>query len=154
MIQVETSVVILRPIEAVFAFASDVRNNPLWQMGIAPISLETAPSDETKTRTKHHHASAPPSVKSGAEILSVEPNHRLALKIFSGPFEFESVYHFEPADAGTRIIWTCRFQANGQYRFTEALIGQAITLETGVSLAILKNLLKARPPAGNDERQV
>ncbi len=143
MIQVETGVVILRPIEAVFAFASDVRNSPLWQMGPAPIRLEPISLAEAELCRPQQNASSASATRSGAEITLLEPNRSLAIKSCCGPFAFESVYHFEVAGSGTQITWTCRVQANGQYRFAEALIGQAITLETGVSLAILKNLLEA-----------
>ncbi|MGB3717132.1 MAG: SRPBCC family protein [Candidatus Promineifilaceae bacterium] len=42
MTRVETSVVVNRPSEEVFAFVADVENNPLWQSGMqeAKITFE------------------------------------------------------------------------------------------------------------------
>jgi uncharacterized membrane protein len=39
MITVETSIEIRRPVEAVFAFVSDFRNNPRWQEAIKEVHV-------------------------------------------------------------------------------------------------------------------
>ncbi len=55
---------------------------------------------------------------------------------------FDAAYHFEPIKDGAQIIWTCRVHASESYRFIEALVGQAMAMETEASFAILKKLLE------------
>jgi hypothetical protein len=57
----------------------------------------------------------------------------------------DSVYHLEPVGEDTKITWTCRVKTREQYQFAEAVMSQVMTMETEVSLMILKKLLEAEP---------
>ncbi len=145
MMQVETSVVIRRPIEAVFTFVSDVRNSGKWQMGLCPITLETATRTKMQTSRRRARPDAPPPAGNPGETTLFEPNRKVGIRSCSGPFEFDEVYHFEPTDEGTIITWTCQVQASDRYRFVEPLVGQVVAAETQVSFLILKNLMEGTP---------
>ncbi len=120
MFQVETSVLIHRPVEEVLAFMSDIRNSFRWQCGSGHITVLTAESCEEKERS---------------DVVSSR-----------GPFELKSVYHLEPIGEDTRITWACKVKVCEQYRFAEAVMSQVTTMETEVSFMILKKLLEAGPP--------
>ena len=119
MFQVETSVLIQRPVEEVVAFISDIRNRSKWQCRLGHIAVLPTERGEEK--------------------------ERLGVINSCGPFELESAYHLEPMGEDTKITWTCRIKAREQYRFAEAMMGQATTMETEVSFLILRKLLEAEP---------
>lgn len=123
VIQVETSALIQRPLQAVFAFVADTQNSPRWQIAITCHALETA-------------------------IITLETDRKVGIKSTSGPFEFDTLYHFETAKDSTQITWTCRLHVSEPYRFVEALIGQVVAMETEVSFTILKKLLEEESKCG------
>ncbi len=117
VLQIETSVLIQRPLAVVFAFVADIRNSTRWQIGLARFTPETG-------------------------IAAFEMDRKLGIKNTAGPFAFDAAYHFEPMKDGAQIIWTCRLHAGEPYRFIEGLVGQAMVMETEASFAILKKLLE------------
>lgn len=149
MIQVEVSVAIQRPPEAVFAFASDPRNSRSWQWEIvratsgASARRQPAPRSTVTRRTRRE--SRPGSCL--AEITLFEASRRLGIRQCSEDIECDAVYHFDAGNGGTCVTWTGRVAAGGRYRPIEALIGQAIATEAEVSLELLKIQLEAEPVA-------
>ena len=123
MIEVETSVRIRQPLQAVFAFVADTRNTPRWQIGMIRHALETA-------------------------ITTFETDRQVGTRSTSGPFGFDALYYLEAFEEGTQITWTCRLYTGEPYCFVEALIGQVMTMETEVSFMILTKLLEEQRTCG------
>jgi hypothetical protein len=143
MIQVETSIVIRRPLETVFAYVSDPGHAGAWQLAWTRIP---APSGSPPLTGGEPGTSSQPGclpAESLAEISLPEPNRRLGVRVRSGPVECDAVYHFDPVPEGTCITWTGRVTASGPFQLVEALAGQTVVSEVESSLVMLKNVLEA-----------
>lgn len=142
MLQVETSVVIRRPVEVVFSFLSDERNRTKCQAVLRPMIVEAAVLTGPDTRGAAGQAAGGDAAGGAGGVTVIETNAKLRARSKSGPFEFDAMYYFESSGADTRITWTCQVEASGQYQFAEALAAQLVAVDSQVSLSILKSLLE------------
>ena len=149
MTRFEHSVEIQRPIEDVWAYVSDVANNPVWQ----------GPIQEVR-----HPAGAPLEV--GSEIVEVasflgkrfeitlvltqhDPMKGSAVRSSSGPVDLEGTYSFEQVEGGTRFTAKGEVEAHGFFRVAEPVFARIARREWASSCAVLKELLEAETTAAS-----
>jgi uncharacterized protein YndB with AHSA1/START domain len=142
-IREELSVVINRPIEEVFAFATEPENEPLWQS----TSLETEQTSEGSvgvgTTFRNTSKFLGRRIDSTYEVTENEPPRRQCLRITSGPIPGSGCYLFEPAEGGTRFTQTFEAEIGGFFKLAEPLVGRAIRRQMDADMATLKDLLEA-----------
>jgi len=148
-IREEHTVVIERPVEEVFAFATDPNNDTLWQS----TSLETEQTSEgpvgVGTTFLNTTKFLGRRIESTYEITENEPPHKQCIRITSGPIPGSGCYLFEPTDDGsTRFTQTFEAEVGGFFRLAEPLVGRAIRRQQEVDMATLKDLLEAEGPEG------
>ncbi len=143
-IRQEHTVVIERPIEEVFAFATDPNNDTLWQSTTleteqtseGPVGVGTTFRDTSKFLGRR--------IESTYEVTENEPPHRQCVRITSGPIPGSGCYLFEPADDGsTRFTQNFEADVGGFFRLAEPLVGRAIRRQMEADMATLKDLLEA-----------
>ncbi len=148
-IRQEHTVVIERPIEEVFAFATDPDKASLWQstsLGTeqtseGPVGVGTTFRDTSKFLGRR--------IESTYEVTENDPPHRQCMRITSGPIPGSGCYLFEPAGGGsTRFTQTFEAEAGGFFRLAEPLVGRAIRRQIEADMATLKDLLEAGEPEG------
>jgi uncharacterized membrane protein len=88
MTKVEHNVVINQPIEKVFAYVSDARNNPKWQTGILDSKVTPDGPPRVGARVTDVRTFIGKKIEATSEITELEPNKRLGLKSVSGPFPY------------------------------------------------------------------
>ena len=142
-IREELSVVIDRPIEEVFAFATEPENEPLWQS----TSLETEQTSGgpvgVGTTFRNTSKFLGRRIDSTYEVTENEPPRRQCLRITSGPIPGSGCYLFEPAEGGTRFTQRFEAEIGGFFKLAEPLVGRAIRRQMDVDMATLKDLLEA-----------
>ena len=143
-IREELSVVVDRPIEEVFAFATEPENEPLWQS----TSLETeqtsgGPMGGVGTTFRNTSKFLGRRIDSTYEVTENEPPRRQCVRVTSGPIPGSGCYLFEPAEGGTRFTQRFEAEIGGFFRLAEPLVGRAIRRQMDVDMATLRDLLEA-----------
>ena len=97
----EHSVVIVRLVEEVFAFAADPNNDALWlsstleteQTSTEPVGVGATFRNTTKFLGRRFDTTY--------EVTESEPPHKRCFRVTSGPIPGEICYLFEPTDGGS-----------------------------------------------------
>jgi uncharacterized protein YndB with AHSA1/START domain len=138
-------VIVERPIEEVFTFATDPDNDTLWQS----TSLKTEQTSEgpvdVGTTFRNTSKFLGRRIESTYEVIENEPPHKQCVRITSGPIPGVGCYLFEPTDDGGSTRFTQRFEAEvgGFFRLADPLAGRAIRRQQETDMATLKDMLEA-----------
>ncbi len=148
-IREEHSVVIDRPVEEVFAFATDPNNDPLWQS----TSLETEQTSEgpldVGATLRNTSKFLGRRIESTLEVTENEPPHKQCIRITSGPIPGSGCYLFEPADGvSTRFTQIFEAEVGGFFRLAEPLVGRALRRQMQADMETLKDLLESGETEG------
>lgn len=147
MISVENSAVIERPVQDVWAFVSDPRNEPKWHTDILEIKSEADPSSEpggswvlgsTWLVTVQFMGRRQYVV----QITGLEPNRRLEITTKTGPMKPIATYLFEPANGGTRFTRHVDLPVQGAFRIMKPLMGRNAQKRNASFVQNLKTLLE------------
>jgi len=115
--KLEICIEIQRPVEEVFAFASNVANLPLYDKGIRDVKKITEGPIDAGT-TFHLIAS-----QFGIRMIVVlvftayEPSHHFVFRVNSGPFPVETHYSLVSHGSGTQMRCERELQPSGIWRW-------------------------------------
>ena len=148
-IREELSVVIERPVEEVFAFATDPENDPLWQS----TSLETEQTSGGPVGVGSTFRNTSKllgcRIETAYEVTEMEPPRRQCVRIVSGPIPGSGCYLFESADGGsTRFTQIFEAEVGGFFRLAEPLVGRALRRQMEADMETLKDLLESGETEG------
>ncbi len=102
MAELKGSVVILRPVEDVFAFLSDPKNSLQWESGVVEMELTT--EGPLGVGSKGRRVEKQMGTDEGTwEITEHVPNDSLAMTFESERFAGRGGYKLEATDGGTRL---------------------------------------------------
>jgi uncharacterized protein YndB with AHSA1/START domain len=144
------SIVIECPVEEVFAFVTDARNNLLWQAASGLREIQQAPEGPpgvgariTEVRSFLGHAT-----ENISEVTEYEPNRRYARTQIggSGPI-MRGEFTFEEVAEGTRWLTMIHLQADDRADFDEAFLAahlQRIQRSIETDMVAAKALLERR----------
>ena len=104
MINIDESVTIARPVESVFAFATDLQNNTLWQTDVILTEQTSKGSLGEGTTYRLVNRFMGMHFDSEGVISEYIPNQICSYRFLSGPITGESSFIFEPVNSGTRFI--------------------------------------------------
>lgn len=142
----ERSTVIAAPPEKVFAIAGDLRRMPEWSPWVETdpaVSFTFEGPEQPGPGQKMRWASNNPLVGNGAMTVSeFVPGERVLLSVDYGEFgAATSALRFEPAEGGTRVIWSFRSELPGVIdRWAGLMIDGTVGAEYERGLAKLKAL--------------
>ena len=153
MPRVEGDVVIERPVEEVFDFVADERNEPRFnprmlraqKISPGPISVGTRFSAELATGRRR--------TLMITEFTAFERPHRLALITLMSWMEIRGTLAFEPAPDGTRMRWHWDLRPRGVLRLVGPMIGRIGRRQKRTIWTNLKRLLEAREGAQRASRR-
>ena len=142
MAKFDESVVINRPLEEVFAFVSNLENDPPWssatemrQTSDGPIGIGTTFRQRDRFLGRR--------VDLRLEVVGYEMNHSITLKSDSGLLSLEGTRIVERlADTGTRVTFVGGGHALGVLKFVEPLLAAMGDLRLRTQLGKLKQLLE------------
>jgi len=143
--QFKTSIVIHRPVEAVFALVSNYQNSALWVSGAlehrkispGPIGVGTV------IHTTGHFMGQ--RVETTRTVIAYEPNAHYAFRSEYRQVPFTTSFVFEPIQNGTQLTATVEGEPAGLYKAAMPLILSAIRQQLEGDLHRLKKLLEELP---------
>ena len=142
--KVENTIVINRPVETVYTYLADVRNNPKWQVGILETRVETDGPATVGTKITDVRTFIGRKIEITYEIVEMVPNKLLGLKSISGPFPFKGTTTLDSVDGGTRVTTAFEMEATGFFKLAEGLVTSGLKKDLESSFAKLKEILEAQ----------
>jgi uncharacterized protein YndB with AHSA1/START domain len=143
MVDRSDSIMIDRPVEEVFAYVTDVTNDPSWHTDVleakktseGPIGMGTI-----------WHSRFKPSMgisEGDMEVVSFEPNRRQVMRGQIGPMQPTLTYLFEQADSGTRFTRRVQIKVSGWMKIMQPMIGMMLPKQNRGFLSNLKQVLES-----------
>jgi uncharacterized protein YndB with AHSA1/START domain len=142
MIRVEGSVVINRPPDEVFAYATDPANVPEWQSSALEAGVDGKLQAGATGREVRKFLGR--RMESTIRIEEYEPPRSFALQVTSGPVPFHVEQTVEPADEGSRISVVIEGEPGGFFKLAEPLVERGVRRELEGNFATLKGILESR----------
>jgi uncharacterized membrane protein len=138
----DLEVTIERPVAAVFAYVSDVRNLPEWQESAA-----SAEWIEEGSRFRERRSFLGRTAQLELEVTALEPDRRFDVKSVSGPVRFEIHHSFEESGAATVVRVTAEAKIGGGLRFAARMVQGQAERQFKADLQRLKQLLERAHPS-------
>ena len=151
MSHIEREILINRPVEEVFDFLADGRNEPEYnphmlraeQVPDGPIGRGTQFRTEITTNGR--------SMEMAYEITAYARPWRLAHRTIKGPIDVQSTVTFAPVAGGTRLRWVWEMEPRGAFKLLTPLVGRIMGRRLDTVLTNIKHFLEAQetplPPA-------
>ena len=149
MINFNSSEVICRPVSQVFDFVSRPENDFRWSYGTLAASTlsQGIPSKGTFFRSIGHWMGR--RNLSTFEVTEYEPDQQYGFKSLSGPLSSQTSYSLGLADNGcTKIEISIQADVVDFFPMDEGILEKKMKKQVKENLAMLKDLLEARPLAG------
>ena len=142
MISFESSEWIDRPAEEVFAFVSDIRNDPQWHTDILEAEY-AGPGSTTAGATFRTRFKPFMGLSEGTGTVTVyEPPRRVVLTSQMGKFEPVLTLTVEPDGAGSRITRRLDMEPHGMLRIMAPFTGGMMRRRNAGFLTNLKRVLE------------
>src|SRR6059036_2001773 len=146
MLKLEISCEIRRPVEEVFAYATDPAKTPEWKTSVLESSAE--PVGPMRVGTQIHTVMRlfGRRIASTAEVTELVPNMKLVQKTNS-PSPVEVTCLAEPTSGGTKVTATAVAKPGGFFKMAEPVLARIVKKQGQAELDTMKALLEAREPA-------
>ncbi len=147
MVTNSVSIIIERPIEEVFAFLTDARNNPLWQANAGLKATRQEPEEPVGVGTRITETWQFMGRKTEAtrEVTEYELNQKCTQRHLWGASPIkEGMLLFEPVAEGTRCTYTALVQAGGVFALAEPFLASTLKKAIETSLVEAKHVLETR----------
>jgi hypothetical protein len=144
MFTVTCSEEIRRTPRAVFAFAGDYLNDPLWRAGVLSMEYEAGGAAAIGVRTREAMRSMGRTAVTIAEITDYSPA-RTAFRSRSGPVPCSGSREFVASASGTSFTYSLTLDPGGFLRVIEPLLRVVFARQVRNDLRRLKQHLESRP---------
>ena len=146
MVDRSDSITIDRPVEGVFAYVTDVTNDPRWHTDV----LEARKSTEgpVGVGTVWHTKFKPTmGISEGdMEVVAFEPNRKQVMEGDIGPMHPTLTYLLEPSDGGTKFTRHVQISVSGWMKIMSPMMGMMLPKQNKGFLANLKRVLEGSSP--------
>lgn len=143
MIKLDEEIVVNRPVEEVFTFLTTLENLPKWQSALSSHVITQGPVG-VGTRFEESFKMMGRTVDVVCEITAYERPRKLGWKSTSSKMiGFESLFHFDPANSGTRVRFEGGSTLKGLWRLLEPLAGEEFRRELKAELEKMKKVVEA-----------
>ena len=143
MTHVERSILINRPVDQVYAYVSDPRNDPQWQTGINETTIVGDAPLAVGTQIKGARTFMGRKLEAVLEIVSLQPNQSISMKSVKAPFPFTATYTMASEGEATRVNAVVDLEPAGFFKLAEGMLSSNANKEMEQSLATLKNKLES-----------
>jgi uncharacterized membrane protein len=148
MITVDESVVIKRPVEEVFGFLTDHRNDIRWQDGLLEVRLTPDGPVGVGTRVTEVRKFMGRRIETTGEITEFTPNVKSARKTLEGPMDVSGYVAFEPVREGTKVTQHMEMHTRGFMALADPLVAGSLRRGLAAALGDAKALLESGLPDG------
>ncbi len=144
MARFEESITINRPVEDVFAYATDIKNWPQWHESIVEAEQTSqGPMGVGTTFRAKAHAEGRTMEFTGT-MTDYDPN-KLSGKIMDyGSFVIDDTLMFDPTDGGTRFTMVYDVKVRGLAKLMSSRINSGAHEELKQAVSRLKTVLEAQ----------
>jgi len=146
VLKVEISCEIRRPVEEVFAYATDPAKTPEWKTSVLESRAEPVGPMRVGTQIHTVMRLLGRRIEGTAEVTELVPNRKLVQKT-KFPFPVEVTCLAEPTSAGTKVTATAVAEPGGFFKLAESLLVRIAKTQGHAELQTMKRLLEAREPA-------
>ncbi len=130
MAHAEHTVTVERPIEEVFAYVADGRNNQRWRSGVLEIERTSAADGEGATYRQVLQGPAGRRIAGDYRVTAYEPPTRLDFAVTAGPARPTGRFQLSPAGPGrTTVVFSLDLQPGGLMRVVSGLIAKQMRAE-------------------------
>ena len=144
MIETSTSIEIERSADEVFAFVSELPNNPRWQRGQRACRWTSEPPLRVGSTYDQHARFLGRDMVNAFRVVDVEPGRRVTFTSTSGTFPLTITRTVEPlADGRSRFTEHVRGEPDGFFRIAEPLLRPLVKATIKRDFPRLKDLLEA-----------
>jgi uncharacterized protein YndB with AHSA1/START domain len=140
--RVEHIAVINRPVEEVFAYATDPAHVSEWQSSALEASVDGPLQAGATGREVRKFLGR--RMESTMRIEAYEPPRKFALQVTSGPVPFHVEQMTEPEGEGTRLSVVIEGEPGGFFKLAEPLVERAVRRELEANTETLKDILESR----------
>jgi carbon monoxide dehydrogenase subunit G len=120
--RVEGDIVIAKPIEEVFDFVADARNEPKYNAQMTSAEMITPEPIGVGTKFQSVMTGTGMAVEITVEFTGFDRPHRIAEKSHMSDMDITGGLFFEPVADGTRMKWEWDLEPRGVYRFLGPLV--------------------------------
>lgn len=147
-VDVQTDVVIDRPVEDVAQYASDPSNAPQWYVNIRSVEWQTPPPLAVGSKLAFVAHFLGRRLAYTYEIVELVPGQRLVMRTAQGPFPMQTTYTWQRRGADQTLM-TLRNHGEpaGFSKFSAPFMARAMRRANRKDLARLKSLLESRRPS-------
>lgn len=149
MATVETSIHIDRPVDDVYAYATDVETMTEWLSALVEAEELTDRPLGVGTRIRTVSRLLGRHMESVIEVTAFEPGARFAIKGATGSFKNHSTFTFESVGGGTRVTDIVEMEVSGILGLAEPLMARMLRRQFEANLAALKERLEAQDTGGD-----
>lgn len=146
MARFQTTTLIARPPDEVFAFITDPANTPVW----APAVLESRSEGPIRLggRGTEVRRFMGRKLELAWEITQYEPGRGYGYRYPGGPIPLETAFALEPDPRGTRLICTTDLRPRGLLKLLTPLILREAKREDAENFRRLKQAIESGPAQG------
>jgi uncharacterized protein YndB with AHSA1/START domain len=142
MLKIESTAVINRPVEDVFAVLSNLENNPKWSSAFLEVKKTSDGPIAVGTTWRAVQKVFGQGLESEVEVTEYEPNRKWTQKGKS-PFLVQVRTTFESVDGGTQVNLRLEGEPGGFFKLAEPLVAMMAKRGIEGDLANLKDLMEA-----------
>jgi len=142
MVKIEGSTVIAQPIEDVFDFVADERNEPKYNPRMLRAEKVTPGPIAEGTRWSATVTARGRPVEMTIDVTDYARPHRLGSATSMSAAEIRGVLTFEPDAAGTRLRWSWELQPKGALKLLRPIVARIGTRQEAEIWAGLKRYLE------------
>lgn len=145
-VDVQTEIVIGRPLAVVSAYAADPSHAPDWYVNIVSVDWKTSPPLQIGSEVEFVARFLGRTLRYTYEFVELVPDERLIMRTQQGPFPMETTYTWEAApDDSTRMTLRNRGEPAGFSKMMAPIMKTAMRRANRKDLARLKAILESQP---------
>jgi len=142
MLKIESTAVINRPVEEVFAVLSNLENSLKWDSGILEVKRTSQGPIGVGTTWQAVRKGLGQRIETEVEVTEYEPNQKCTQKGKS-PFPVQVLWLFDSVEGGTRVNGRIEAEPGGFFKLAEPLVASMGKRLIEADLANLKDLMEA-----------